>query len=148
MMREIKFRAWDKKHLKMIETIKTIRFNAISSFIELIESAYDLNIVNGQNSGEHNLLYGDFELMQFTGLEDKNGKEVYEGDIIMFSSMQYDGELLPYIIAFDCSWGGQFMAHSSLNYDYVLDNDYERYWEEEVIGNIYENPELLKEVRE
>ena len=75
---------------------------------------------------------GDIALMQFTGLKDKNGKEIYEGDIV-----KTDNEM-PFIVKYDntcCAflWG---------NY-YFEDRVEER--QVEVIGNIYENPELLND---
>ena len=78
--------------------------------------------------------------MQYTGLKDKNGKEIYEGDILdnrqddylpvrMDSSDNSDG-------FYYADWLGWMANHSSL-YD-IHDNS-------EIIGNKYENPELLKE---
>jgi uncharacterized phage protein (TIGR01671 family) len=79
------------------------------------------------------LLYEDAKLMQYTGLKDKNGKEIYEGDVVVCqhfnaSEVKYDN-----IYA-------QFMAEDISFYDAEM--TYEDI-EWEVIGNIYENPELL-----
>jgi len=72
-------------------------------------------------------------IMQYTGLKDKNGKEIYEGDIIISASVAV--KIKPTVIEWDDIYSG---------YDIFTDpesilgsNDYE------VIGNIYENPELL-----
>lgn len=78
-------------------------------------------------------LFEELPLMQYTGLKDKNGKEIYEGDI-----------LNNYIIGvnFEIKWLNQDAGFYALAYNYHYDpND----WciKGEVIGNIYENPELL-----
>jgi uncharacterized phage protein (TIGR01671 family) len=76
---------------------------------------------------------GQCEIMQFTGLLDKNGKEIYEGDIVR--SEQWEPST--YKIAFDR--GAFYLA--TKNDEEVADIKYaERF---EVIGNIYDNPELL-----
>jgi uncharacterized phage protein (TIGR01671 family) len=114
-MREIKFRAWDK-HNKIMMTI----FDSIAQ-----SEWYIPNMKNG-----------NYEYMQFTGLHDKNGKEVYEGDICLIGD---EGFAKPMQIIFE---DGCFGVHwtdghfAELKY-YIV------YPSCEVIGNIYENPELL-----
>jgi uncharacterized phage protein (TIGR01671 family) len=69
---------------------------------------------------------------QYTGLADKNGTKIFEGDIVLLK-----GDEEPYQVAFDESC---FQVYGN-NICYVMNNFYD--YEFEVIGNIYDNPELL-----
>ncbi len=74
-------------------------------------------------------------LMQYTGLKDKNGKEIYEGDIIVEYLLpnEYDYGIIEYL-------DGSFVINwKSKMWQYLINVS-----RREVIGNIYENPELLK----
>ena len=83
------------------------------------------------------LKYGDHELMQYTGLKDKNGVEIYEGDILHIESGNTYGDT---DVRFE---EGSFCLKTVTDYTFWF-----HYFEEdamiEVIGNIYENPELHK----
>lgn len=80
------------------------------------------------------------DLMQYTGLKDNNGKEIYEGDIVKITY-----GLSKAIIGF--SKGAFIMYNGNSNiyllYDNFIENGIMGNWE--VVGNIYEKPELLKE---
>ena len=137
MNREIKFRAWDKKGERMYYNIqKGIDFDDEShySFNDFLERRFD---------DCH-----EWEIMQFTGLKDKNGKEIYEGDIIRHDTReiyQDDYYISPvwfregaFKVSRDCFHGEEIkwkeeITLGSYNTDFV-----------KVIGNIYENKELLK----
>ena len=139
-MREIKFRVWDKS-LKRILLVKEIKFGRNK----------DITIIT-KNSGSN---INNFELMQYTGLTDKNGKEIYEGDIINW--INYNGgptcEKCGYHKSGDdiqeiiwCpnnqdsrSWGWHHRTSEYNNYS-LNKEDMQSI---EVIGNIYENPELI-----
>ncbi|UVH22827.1 YopX family protein [Lacticaseibacillus paracasei] len=77
-------------------------------------------------------------LMQYTGLKDKNGREIYEGDIVDVGIEDQDGNPLFARVCYEKYAAG-----------YVLDNGGNGIWQRltedcEVIGNIFENPELLE----
>lgn len=124
-MREIKFRAWDKKNKKML----------VDYDIDNPASWPTWNLNNVIE--EYDRI--DWELMQFTGLKDKNGKEIYEGDIWNGREVKF-GQFYTYL---ENGLGNSYWITG-----FYIDND-EGISEPvesggEVIGNIYENPELIK----
>lgn len=118
MSRKIKFRAWDTVHKIMTYS--------------------DINCINfsGQillNDGKFvNIDKTCYELMQHTGLKDKNGKKIYEGDIC-----KHNDDIAKIIF-----WEGAFIFGKSCIHENALTN-FACCKTFEVIGNIYENPELL-----
>ena len=127
-MREIKFRAWNEVQEKMVNWSEFLNTNMKNTFIA------------PESTG---LL-----LMQYTGLKDKNGKEIYEGDILLapvyFGSLKcvciYQQEnIVSSIQGFGLySYDSYFRTYRTL----VESDEWDDF---EVIGNIYDNPELLKE---
>ena len=115
MNREIKFRAWDKEEKKM-------------NYFDLMDLWHDMADGNC-----------DDEVMQFTGLHDKNGKEIYEGDIVKtdegFIGLVEFGRF-PYVANIE-DYGYFIKAHE---YFKLTANTCQAV---EVIGNIYESPQLL-----
>ncbi|MDJ8959746.1 YopX family protein [Clostridium perfringens] len=132
MGRDIKFKGWDSVNEVMLP-VESINFR--EGYVSLNE---------GDNSLTDTLEM--IELIQYTGLKDKNGKEVYEGDII--ESPLWEAE--PYEIVFkDYAFKARdirkkIMYGSDLFFD--IDDLLSGCVGEtfEVIGNIYENPELLR----
>ncbi len=124
-MREIKFRAWDK----------ISKPNRMKTWVQL-QAQYN-NISQVFNSE-------GFELMQYTGLKDKHGKEIYEGDLCK----SYNGYIQE-VIWRDNSWmykmevnkTYQGEAYVEIVYSSMGDTSH-RNFGDEIIGNIYENPEL------
>lgn len=115
-MREIKFKAWDKEGKFMTDP-------------------FFLGSVNAGDGYDH-----EWEILQFTGLKDKNGSEIYDGDILK----QFPG--------FGCEWNGRIG---------VATWDYASFWfkfgcqsiilddhdcQFEVVGNVHENSELIPAV--
>ena len=130
-MREIKFRAWLKEDRKMEDvktmdfTDKTIRCLKKNEFI----NAYLLRRVS----------FDDVELMQYTGLNDKNGKEIYENDLISCNKHKN------IVVFFE---GGcfkvKYLRNSITTITCTLNSFLEKY-KCKISGNIYENKNLLEE---
>ena len=121
MAREIKFRAWVEEENEMLPVEEMI-FCEVGGVAEI------------------NDWWGDsrFILMQYTGLKDKNGVEIYEGDIVEIEP-NYGGDLFYGLETCVVKWDNEeamFYVQTS------KDGLWNRY--SKVIGNIYENPELLE----
>lgn len=122
-MREIKFRIYNKKTKKMVSVWSVA---GARNLINDKPSYYFINNMHEKKS----------ELMQFTGLKDKKGKEIYEGDIVKFD----DGEIVEVVL-----FCGAFMPKLEKGQCVKINYDAKPVWQDgEVIGNIYENKELLK----
>ena len=130
MSREIKFRAWDKETGKMHYQINKPRTDENINDELIIQ--FDCT---GYSARTKNKYIGSDCLMQYTGLKDKNGKEIFEGDVVFSESNQYYKQDE---IVWDC-------------YDMGWDIGKKDSWKlrspmsskTEIIGNIYENPELM-----
>lgn len=132
MNREIKFRIYDKTSDNIFYS------NDHHMELDLTNKVVYINETNIDYENEIEAV-----LMQYTGLKDKNGKEIYEGDIVDFRH----GERKLYI-AFNLGQWSMCGCLNEPNKDYRNLNHYVNHdGPIEVIGNIYENPELLKEVQ-
>lgn len=123
-----KFRAWLKEENKMIEPS-----DILSISFKLCEMTP--NYLYGFEKEKYD--FYDLELMQSTGLEDKNSKEIFEGDIVKMAKDVYS-DLTYYEIV--RHRGGAYRLESNQHGCEL----WLRHTNCEVIGNIYENPELLE----
>ena len=125
-MREIKFRAWD-------------RFKQRWSNYKINDgTVYFMDKNTGVWYGSYNKRYKDFNLMQYTGLKDMRGKEIYEGDILFESFGEKYYKVVFENGSFRAEFEGDFEEYSFDLIDVVAQGC-------EVVGNIYENAELLGE---
>lgn len=138
-MREIKFRAWVEPNTEACHPY----MNYHPEFHGYINDIFSMNGIKPLTRYDSKITY-----MQFTGLHDKNGKEIYEGDIL---AEHGDEEYFIYgIVTYcsdqDCVHAGQYYLADDLE-GYVSDF-WEGDWSEvkhlEIIGNICENSKLLE----
>lgn len=125
-MREIKFRAWIHRDCGggvPLECYETMDYsgnyqNDLSEFF-----------------GLYNPLF--FDVMQYTGLKDKNGKEIYKGDVVGRKGFYHR------VVCHNGTNFKQYWTNNPMGVKMFTKNSIDEY--DEVIGNIHENPELLKD---
>lgn len=138
-MREIKFRIWDTENKEMLKVQE----------LDFEPTFYGGRIAIRPDQYNDYFDTEDMILMQYIGLHDKNGKEIYEGDIILYEDweMAYEGGgndsfinkgIIEYVESNCC-----FNVTERQTVD-VADVLYEGNEDLEVIGNIYDNPDLLE----
>ena len=142
-MRDIKFRAYirDKNprvpsEINKIVEVKSLHLGSKKAII-------------GYSGGNYSIKFDEIELMQYTGLKDKNGKEIYEGDIVLYQDWEqcYEGGgndsfINKGIVEYNesnCCFN--VTERETIDIEDVL---YKGNEDLEVIGNIYDNPELLE----
>ena len=133
-MREIKFRAWDKKNKEMYYIGQEFddEYGCIP-YLEIFKNG-EWFFEWGDASDKFDLDNKIGILMQYTGLKDKNGKEIYEGDIILATIIENllpSGENSEYVDKRVVEWNKEQGGFAFAEDEY------------EIIGNIYENKDLL-----
>jgi len=137
-MKKLKFRVWDKRRKVMFSDNDDV-------VVDLSGRIWETAVGDFEGGGSW---LKDCVVMQFTGLKDKNGKEIYEGDILKWTN-EFPALGEPKEIVRKVKWDTYYGAGWNFGESW---KDGEKRWsyrkpqpeEIEVIGNIYENPELLK----
>jgi uncharacterized phage protein (TIGR01671 family) len=127
MSRVIKFRAWDVKDKKMIHSE-----DGLTWYLNTKGTLFFGDTLTRQGGPSVSNYACECELMQFTGLQDKNGVDIYEGDILKDNHLNRIGKVF-YHDSY-CQFKFNFGISNSVINSYV-----------EVVGNIHENSELLGE---
>ncbi len=149
-MREIKFRAWDELKKEWHHDFQFIKSgNEGNDWIVFVSDKQRIQDADPSSTLPHPLENPYFQqqlkIMQFTGLFDKNGKEIYEGDICRFDITELPG--------FDCLFcdivGEALFDYQDAGYFFSTKTQFPHVkpWfakNIEIIGNIHENPELLE----
>lgn len=131
-----RYRAWDVLAEKMIDEILMISFVRKEIIGKFSDGSTSVPLkFEDERNGE------DVILMQSTGLRDKNGKEVFVGDIIKCTR----GCL--HEVYIEKEYGGTYFGGMPAVYLKDLREGYAWTEHEEIIGNIYENPELLEDIK-
>ena len=134
-MREIKFRAWDKINKKFVK-ISDLIFDDDGSILEIGTEYLDFG-----DLGNSTASFDFIELMQYTSFKDKNGVEIYEGDILKNEkgNVGYVAFLIQtsvYVVVLKNS--DYRLGHRNTGEHYTVAQGHE------VIGNKFDNPELLE----
>ena len=127
MREEIEFRAWNKEKKIMVYE------NEDSS-----DDYWDGVCMSDVDMVNTRLNNNKYVWLQFTGLKDKNKIKIYRGDIIKINSCKYVVEFEDYKWIYKKPFGFMCCAHYDIEFG-------DKKYSVEVIGNIYKNPELLKE---
>lgn len=138
-MREIKFRAWDRERQRMLHfgepCLNTNSPTTYLCFPMIDESGKEVYDPDSMWDSPDDRMV----MLEYTGLKDKNGKEIYEGDIVQFTAFKV-------IMRQEVSWGAIFHetqmgdTHSGAGFEIMDLSDPSTC---EVIGNRYQNPELI-----
>ena len=128
-MKELKIKAWLKKEKKMVAIIG-IDFN-----YEYIRYTEDDNLFNSDYKTAE---FKDIELLQFSGVKDKAGQELYEADVIKFNDGIDD---IYGLISYDDEDGAY-----RVSYENITEHLSDREGDFEIVGNIFENPQLHEQL--
>lgn len=128
MARVIKFRAWDGE--EMLKDVCT----DTDDFTDMLNETFAM--------WANPKFEEDLELMQFTGLLDKNGKEIYEGDVVEFDKREWYRSCVLSLAEIDAKPSYYELVEFDYEYLAIRRTDFNQYCT--VVGNIYQNGDLLK----
>ena len=162
MNREIKFRAWDKVNKRWVGN-KSTEILCVGDDAGMIVhyKAVGGSYIPVQNIQLKNSSLEILEICQYTGLKDRNGKEIYEGDVVRLTYWEYEKgwysktPIEAGAVYFDTYWGVKFDCRDATQrtaeyWKNVNERDLgnmpnlQEERDIEIIGNIYENPDLIK----
>ncbi len=123
-MRELKFRVWDKDAAKYVDGVGEL-------YVDILE-------VGTRVFRIEQMCPGRYAIEQYTGLKDKNGKEICEGDIMRYDAIDYQVLWAGYYAGFETKRLNSPWNNAGLTLHFLASVG-------RVIGNIHENPELLEE---
>ena len=118
-MREIKFRAWDKLNKDMFN-VESINFQERRVYKDTVSYRK----------------FNDVEVMQYTGLKDEYDDEIYEGDIVTLHNSKYK-------VIFNSKEARFVLRNNEFELEITFINNNNKRME--VLGNVYENPELMED---
>jgi len=139
-MREKKFRVWDRNAKTMSNEPGYIQIDGYGNF-----SVFDDESGEWQEDGKYS---ADLTLMQYTGLKDKKGVEIFEGDILQYESHgTWENHEVIFVVEYENlnedQYIGAYFLKDANGYKRLICNIHRPYEYAEIIGNIYENLELL-----
>ena len=133
-MRDIRFRAWLQHEKEMSEVL-------------VLDNQEEKVFVVRKDGAAGWRMFAEVELVQYTGLKDKNGTEIYDGDYIRYSARTINGSIFTHVCRVFQHESGTWRieGYHEDNHSYETKGTvYAAHLICEVIGNIYENPELAK----
>lgn len=139
-MREIKFRAWDEKR-------KEMNYKLLIGNLDKKDKNYTAGCIYINNEWVNYDEISKIKIMQDTGFKDKNGEIIYEGDIVnAIAENEYleNSGISDVIFCNDTAFTIRYRENSSISYNHGLSLSWNGWESFEIIGNIYENPELLE----
>ena len=136
MNRVLKIRVWDSDTGYFLSDYK--------NHVDFIQS--QLKLTDFGSNAKFGFINNRLIIQQYTGLKDKNGKEIYEGDITQFTKI--GDESVQFVMSVEWGINSPCGVHPYLSFHFkgvnnFIINPFERRYKIEIIGNIYENPELL-----